>query len=81
LDLDVGENVGPGGLTGLPHGRPDLRFQDGEPAFRGGIIVLIRSGLGSGTTASDLDVVIGFARVVARAGGGRAMGHRAVCSG
>lgn len=37
LDLDLAENIGPGGLAGLSHGRPDLRFQDSEPAFRGSI--------------------------------------------
>lgn len=39
LDLDVAENVGPGRLAGLPDGRPDLRLQGGEPAFRGGVVV------------------------------------------
>ena len=44
--------------------------------------VSIRQGWqGTSTTASDLEVVIGSARVVARGGGGRAGGRRAGCSG
>jgi hypothetical protein len=39
LDLDEAEDVGAGRLLGLPDGGTDLRFEQAEKAFGGGVIV------------------------------------------